>query len=409
MPEIYPLSNGMRAVHYAVPGSHVVHCALMIKCGARDEPAGKTGLAHFIEHTFFKGTKKRSSKQVLSFLEENGGELNAYTTKEETCIHASVMRSELDKAADIISDIFINATFPAEELEKEKQVIIDEIHAYEDTPYEQIYDDFEQLLFHKHPMGNPILGAEKEINRFQRQDIIRFMSSRYSAKNIIWIVAGDVSRDDVMRTASFFLKSKAKGRLQRKAPAGKSGLRHEILKPVSQFHFIMGRKAHSFENKDRYAMMLLNNVLGGPAMNSILNMNIREKYGYTYVIESGYHAFSDTGIFHIYFATDQRYFQKTRDLVYKELQKLRNQPLSERKLKKYREQLCGQLIMAQENRLNVMLGMGRSALLTGKIPSLDELLDSIRSVNTSQFKKVAGSMLNPEEMTELVYKPAEET
>lgn len=405
MPEIYKLPNGMKAIRCHVPSSHIVHCALMIKCGGRDEPAGKSGIAHFIEHTFFKGTRKRSSRQIINYLEEKGGELNAYTTKEETCIHASVMKKELPKASDIISDILLNATFPSDELEKEKQVVIDEIHAYEDTPYEQIYDDFEGILFHQHPMGNPILGKEEHIRSFTRKDIVSFMKSKYCPENMLWIVSGDVTEKEVKDTAQLFAGFKQDGKLQRKKPLTPKLKFAVKKKAVSQYHFIMGSKAYAFSDKHRFAMALLNNILGGPGMNSRLNLNIREKYGYTYTIESGYHAFSDTGIFHIYFATDKKYFEKTQLLVFRELQKLVEEEMTPRSLKKYKDQFCGQLLMAQENKLNVMLGMGRSALLTGSIPELEAILAGINAITVEEIKWVAEKMLNPDKMSRLIYEP----
>ncbi|MEP7265660.1 MAG: pitrilysin family protein [Bacteroidota bacterium] len=407
MPDIYQLKNGMKAIRYYVPDSPVVHCALMINCGARDEPANKTGLAHFIEHTFFKGTKNRTSRQILNSLEISGGELNAYTTKEETCLHASVIKEHLWQASDVISDIFLNATFPVRELEKEKKVILDEIHAYEDMPYEQIYDDFENVLFKNHPLGNSILGKEKHIQTFTQKDILHFMKTRYSMQNIVWIVAGDVDEKSVLKTAALFNKGKASGKLKRASPVKRNKIIQLEKKPISQYHYISGKKGYAFDHPNRFALSLLNNVLGGPGMNSRLNMNIREKYGFTYTIESGYHAFSDTGIFHLYFATDKKYFEKTKQLVAKELTKLAEEKITERKLNQYKQQLCGQIIMAQENKLNVMLGMGRSALLKGRIPALEELIERIQTITVSKFKSVADEMLDPASMTTLIFEPEE--
>jgi predicted Zn-dependent peptidase len=405
MPDIYQLPGGMKAMRLFVPDSHVVHCALMINCGGRDEPDKKSGLAHFIEHTFFKGTKKRTSRQILNSLEEHGGELNAYTTKEETCLHASVMKQHFNKAADLIADIFLNATFPVNEIEKEKKVIVDEIHAYEDTPYEQIYDDFEGILFSNHPLGNPILGVEQHISSFSQNDITDFIKTRYSLQNMVWIVAGNVTEEEVRKTAQLFLTGKRNGKLKRSVPRSKKIISTTKKKPVSQFHLITGRKGYSFTDEKRFTLSLLNNVLGGPGMNSRLNMNIREKYGYTYTIESGYHAFSDTGTFHIYFATDKKYFEKTQLLVEREMKRLAEEQLSTRQLEKYKQQLCGQLFMAQENKLNVMLGMARSVLVTGAVPPLDVLINKIQSVNMTMFKNVAEEMLDPKALSTLIYEP----
>jgi predicted Zn-dependent peptidase len=203
MPEILQLKNGLRAIHYYIPDSPVVHCGIMVNCGGRDEPKSKAGLAHFIEHIFFKGTKKRSSRQILNSLEVLG---------EETCIHASIMKQHLPKAADVIADIFLNATFPARELEKEKKVILDEIHAYEDIPYEQIYDDFECVLFKNHPLGNPILGKENDIKSFTQKDVRNFIQERYHLNNTVWMVAGSITKEEVLQTAALFYGAKNKGK-----------------------------------------------------------------------------------------------------------------------------------------------------------------------------------------------------
>lgn len=405
-PRIQELKGGFKVIHYPIPDSPVTHCALMIKTGARDEPVDKTGLAHFIEHILFKGTKKRKAYHILNSLEIVGGELNAYTTKEETCIHASVMNRYVDRAAELISDIIYNSTFPVKEIEKEKKVVIDEIHAYEDMPYEQIFEDFEGILFKNHSLGNSILGSEKHIHSFSQNDVLKFTRGAYNENDMVWIVAGSISEADVYKMGEkYFSKRKYSGGIKRKKPGLIRKTELTMTKPNSQFHFITGSRAYSLKHEDRYALILLNNILGGPGMNSRLSMNIREKYGYTYSIESGYHALSDTGIFHIYFATEKMHFEKTRNLVYKELDKMMHEKLTDRRLNQHKQQLIGQIYMSQENKLNVMLAMAKSVFYFNKILTLKEIANLINDISLTQFKKVAGEMLDSNKMSSLVYEP----
>ena len=405
-PRIHHLNGGINVIHYPIPDSPVTHCALMIKAGARDESSDKTGIAHFIEHILFKGTTKRKSYHILNSLEIVGGELNAYTTKEETCIHASVMNRYTDRAAELIADIIYNSTFPLKEIEKEKKVIVDEIHAYEDMPYEQIFEDFEGILFKNHALGNSILGSEKHISSFTQKDVLKFIGNAYNESNMVWVIAGSMSESAVIHMAEkYFSKKKYKGHIKRIKPSAIRSTESIIKKPNSQYHFITGQRAYSLKHENRFALILLNNILGGPGMNSRLSMNIREKYGFTYSIESGYHALSDTGIFHIYFATEKMHFEKTKSLVFKELDKMMNEKLSERRFNQHKQQLIGQINMSQENKLNVMLAMAKSVFYFKHILTLEEITETINAISQSQFRQVAGEMLDASKMSTLIYEP----
>jgi predicted Zn-dependent peptidase len=407
MVETHQLTNGLRIVYTHHPGTPVTHCALMIKAGSRDEIPGQEGLAHFIEHALFKGTKKRKSYHILNRLEVVGGELNAYTTKEETCIHASVMNQYLDRAVELITDIIFNSVFPEKEIEKEKDVILDEIRSYMDTPYEQIFDDFENLIFKGHALGHPILGYEESLLKIKRRDLLAYIKTCYHPSRMVFSVSGSCGIAEVVKLAEKYFKG-TKGDI--KTPHRAS---FKVYKPVkkndprtvAQVHYISGMPGFSYYDPDRYVLVLLNNLLGGPGMNSRLNLNIREKYGFTYTIESGYHAYSDSGIFHVYFATDQRHFEKTKKLVEQELDKLRENTLSEKMFSQYKEQMLGQIMMAQENRLSVMLSITKGLLYFDRIISLKEIMDRIKVITPQQIRSVSGRLLSPKKHSTLVYEP----
>ena len=402
------LSNGLRVLYNHDPNCVVTHCGLLIKAGARDEPDNKPGLAHFIEHTLFKGTTMRKSFHILNHLEVIGGELNAYTTKEETCLHASVMNQYLERAASLIADIAFNASFPEKELQKEKDVIIDEIHAYEDTPYEQIYDDFETLVFKGHSLGHPILGTIPSVQAFKRTDIVNYIRDKYRTHQMVFAVSGNAGLENVIALAEkYFGKRSNQSPLEKRKPFKKiKPAQSTVVRSINQVHCISGCTAYSLTSPHRYAMILLNNILGGPGMNSKLNLNIREKYGYTYSIESGYHAYSDTGLFHIYFATDKKNFERVLNLVNKELEKMKS-PVSDRQFNQYKKQLVGQINMAQEHKLNLLLGMAKSLLYFNTILSLDEVNANIQNIALPQFLQVANNILNTHTHTSLLYQPAE--
>lgn len=405
--EVHRLPNGLRLLYVHHPESRVTHCGLLMKAGTRDEIAGKEGLAHFIEHSLFKGTKKRKSYHILNRLEVVGGELNAYTTKEETCLHASVMSTYFERAAELIADVAFHSVFPAKEIEKEKEVILDEIRSYQDTPYEQIFDDFEGQLFKGHTLGHPILGTESSLKSFTRTDLVKYVESQYDPSAMVFAVSSDLPAEKVLSIAmKYYGAVKKKGRKPSRKPFSKYKRNEQHLpKPISQVHYITGRPAYALQDPRRYGLVLFNNLLGGPGMNSRLNLNIREKYGFTYTIESGYHTYTDTGIFHIYFATDAGHFAKTEKLLKKEIDIVCEKSFTAKQVHQYQEQLIGQIQLAQENRLSVLLSMAKSQLNLGRIVPLSEISDKIRAVDAKQLREIARDMLRPEGRSLLVYLP----
>lgn len=404
--EIFELSNGIRVVHKQVNRT-VAHCALMIATGSRDEKEGEEGLAHFIEHVLFKGTKKRKAYHILSRMEDVGGELNAYTSKEETVIYTSFLREDYERAIELIADIGLNSSFPIKEIEKEKEVIIDEINSYRDNPSEAIFDDFEQLIFPENPLGVNILGSHESVKAFSRKHVQEFIQREYSNEGMVFSSVGNIS--------SLRLKNKLEKHFEafqfkpkkssRNKPDAIEGNHRTDKKPIVQSHLVMGRQTYSANDLNARSLMLLNNLLGGPGMNSRLNLNVREKYGITYNIESFYSPYSDCGLFGVYLGTDQKFIPKSKDLVFKEFKKLRDKKLGSLQLAKAKRQLLGQIAMGQENNTSLMLALGKSLLAFNKIDSFEHISNKINGISAEHLQEVSQEVLNPDKMNELLFVP----
>ncbi len=402
----YTFKNGIRLVYLENP-SPVSHCGLMVGAGSRNEEKGKEGLAHFIEHVLFKGTKKRKSYQVLNRLEIVGGELNAYTTKEETCVHASFMPEHFERAVELISDIVFHSEFPEKEIEKEKEVVLDEINSYMDNPMEQIYDDFECLIFKNRPLGNPILGTSKSVKAFTRKDILGFIKKNYINQNIVFSYTGDLPFEMVRQTAeNYFAKEGRSGKIAKTSATHsvKSQICIEPKKTI-QSHYIAGSVAYSVHSNKRFPLFLMNNILGGPGMNSKLNMNIREKYGLTYHIESAYVPFSDSGLFNIYLASEKKFLNKCLGLVEKEFNKMKTVRIGNSMLSRYKYQLKGQIAIAQENKPGVMLNNAKSLLNYNKPLNILEVFRKIDEITAEQILDVSNEILDNTRISSLLYDP----
>lgn len=403
----YELKNGLRGIHIPAPGQ-IAHCAVMIHAGTRDEPEKRQGLAHFIEHTLFKGTKKRKTLQVLSCLDAVGGELNAYTSKEITCIYASFTLPYLDRAADLLSDILLNSTFPEREIEKEKEVVAEEIRMYLDTPSEQVFDEFESAVFGTHPLGRNILGTEDSLARITRNDLLAFVKKHYHSGQIVLCTSGDFSKTQAMEIAERYFGTLAHRSVSRPAKPFRAykAAAHDKHNDTHQAHCIIGAPAYSVKHKNRTALALVANVLGGPAMNSRLSLSIREKNGLAYAVEAGYTPFTDTGLFHVYFGTDPQNVARCMELVHKELRMLREKTLSPVQLSAAKRQLKGQLALAQENRLNMLLGCGKSLLVQGKILPVEKIYEAVDAVSAVQMRETANEIMNHERLSSLFLRPA---
>ncbi len=401
---LFTLSNGLRVVHQK-NNRGVAHCGLMVNAGTRDELEGEEGLAHFIEHAIFKGTKNRRTYHILNRLDSVGGELDAFTTKEMTCISASFLTEYYDRAIELISDICLNPTFPEKELEKEKAVVMDEILVYMDSPADQIYDDFESQVFHQHALGNQILGKVKSLKCFDKKTILNYMKRLYHADNMVFTSVGNISEKR--------LKSKLEKHFSSLSTTETSSPRFpftpqkvqtiKIQRDSYQTHCMMGKATYGSNHPKRTQLSLLNNLLGGPAMNSILNLRVREKYGYTYNIESNFATYSDAGIFSIYVASDPKYIEKSIQAIYRELKELRNKKLSNNKLHLAKQQLKGQIAIARESYNVMMLSNGKNILRHGRVRTLKEVYQNLDEISADDLQEIAQIELNPQNFNLLFF------
>jgi len=403
---LFTLKNGIRVIHKP-SSSEVAHCGFITNTGSRDEFLDENGITHFIEHALFKGTSKRKAYHILNRIDNVGGEINAYTTKENTSIYASFTKTYFERALELLTDILFNSTYPENELEKEKEVIIDEINSYLDSPYEQIYDDFEEQIFKNHPLGMNILGTEKSVKKINRNKILAFITKHYLTNQIVFSVVGNIELKRIKRLCEKYLNDipEKSSNYKRNTFNSYSPSNYSIKKDVYQTHCIIGNLAYDAHNKNKNGFILLNNILGGPAMNSRLNMSIREKYGYTYNIESAYTIFSDTGLFYIYLGTDQKHIDSCLKLVNKELKLLKTKKISSAQLHKAKQQLIGQITLAEENNCNVMLGLGKSLLLYNKVEDLKDIHQKINKLTEKELQDIANEIFDENQLSSLIFIP----
>jgi predicted Zn-dependent peptidase len=403
---VHTLPNGIRLLH--VPSASAIsHACIIINSGSRDEKENEGGLAHFIEHLIFKRTEKRSTNQILTRLENVGADLNAYTTKEYTCIHASFLNPYLDRTIELFNDIVFHSTFPEEEMEKEKSVILDEIASYLDQPEEAIYDDFEDLVFAGHPLGKNILGTTESVNQLSRQDIKNFISANYHTDKIVIAVLGNYTLDKVVKTGSKYY-AEVPGNLHhenRSAPQSTVAVHQTFQKPITQAHTILGAKAYSLYHPYKTGLLLLNNIICGTGMSSILNLQLREKHGIAYSIESSYSPLSDTGIFTLYFGTDKEKVDRALSLIYKEFKKIREKPLTEIQLQKAKNKFIGQIALGEENRIGLIISMAKSLIDYDRIDSLATVFEKIEAVSTREMAAIADEMLEEKNLSLLTFYP----
>ena len=408
--------------------SPVAYCALSIKTGTRYEPAQYNGLAHLLEHMLFKGTLKRTSNSINNVLEREGGELNAYTTKEEIVLCATTLREDLPKAVDLLAELAFTSTFPQKELEKELDVVYDEIISYKDSPAESIYDHFETLLFKGHPLEKAILGEKKSLRKINSSILKEFLTSNFTPSNMVYTAVGNIEEREFQK-----LVQKSVNKYYRQIEAvpnrevekdldyemensrveaeGCTSLAigtpftMELTKRNHQAHCIIGTSAYSYsDGSRRIALALITNILGGPASISRLNNILREKHALVYNIEANYTPYSDTGIFSIYFGCDKSLLAKCKELVYKELDKIVSVPLTERELKNAKKQFLGQLFISQDNAESQCLAMGKSIMVYGKMYPFEQTRIQIEQLTADQLQQVAQEVLSKERLSELVYR-----
>lgn len=403
---VHTLPNGIRLLH--VPSASAIsHACIIINRGSRDEKENQSGLAHFIEHLIFKRTEKRSTNQILNRLESVGADLNAYTTKEYTCIHASFLNPYLDRTLELFNDIVFHSTFPEEEMEKEKGVILDEIASYQDQPEESIYDDFEDLVFAGHPLGRNILGTAASVSSLSRKDIQQFIAENYRTDKIVVAVIGNYSLKKLINTGSKYygeVKPNLDGE-QRIKPEPQPIFTKAQHKPIAQAHTVLGCQAYSLHHPYKTGLLLLNNHFGGTGMSSVLNLQIREKYGIAYTIESGYSPLTDTGIFTLYFGTDIEKVDKALSLIFKEFKKLRENPLTEIQLQKAKQKFIGQIALGEENRIGLIISMAKSLLEYDRIDDLQTVFGKIEAVTKADMAEIATEIFDERNLSALTFYP----
>ena len=398
------LSNGLRIIHLPV-NSSVAYCGFAVNVGARDEKKHEHGLAHFVEHTLFKGTRKRKAWHILNRMENVGGELNAYTTKESTFVYAIFMEKDLTRAVELISDLVVNSQFPENEIKKECEVIIDEIQSYEDSPSELIFDDFENLLFDGHPLGHHILGKKSTLKSFDTAKGKSFLEQFYVAENMVFFSMSNTNFQQVIKITEKYLRfvPVQKTHILREKPPVISAREIHKKKKTHLSHVIIGGRSYDMYNENRYPLFLLNNLLGGPGMNSRLNVVLREKNGLAYQIESNITSYTDTGVFSIYFGTDPKNRERAISLIEKEIANVCSNKLTTTQLSSAKKQAIGQLGVSSDHKEGLFLGLGKSFLHYDCYETLPAVFARIDCITAEQILETANEILHPEKIFRLIY------
>ena len=401
-------------MQYAVKrsGSSVAYCALSIKCGTRDEEGFHSGIAHFVEHTIFKGTERRSAAVINGYLDRLGGELNAFTTKEEIVLHATVLKEDLSKAAALLFELATCPTFPDQEINTEKGVVIDEIQSYKDSPSEDIYDKFEEMLFKGHPLSGNILGTKASVRKITRKELLNFAQTKFRPEKIAFTIVADIDEKAMEKSVIKLADKHFSAHTASEAPAAGNTAAVLASEPFDttlskrnhQANCIIGGLAPSlYQDRERLATVLLCNILGGPANNSILNSVLREKNGWVYGVECSYTQYSDTGIVAISLGCDKSNLDKCAKAIYKEIGKLQEEMLSERKLKAAKKQLLGQMAISGDNGETQCLSMGKGLLAYGKLNTGKETRQMVEGITAEDIREMARTIFAPSNLSKLIY------
>ena len=436
----YTLDNGLRIIHLP-SDSQVVYCGYQINAGTRNEEPGEEGLAHFCEHVTFKGTERRKAWHILNCLESVGGDLNAYTNKEGTVYYSAILKEHIARAVDLLSDIVFHSVYPQAEIDKEVEVICDEIESYNDSPAELIYDEFENILFKGSPLGHNILGTAEQVRAFKTEDALRFTQKLYRPDNAIFFAYGDIDFKKLvklLKTLNFehgtlnFMNSKTSetptaemeaGDANHKVQSSKFNVQSKevqsskfnvqskvagktivMQKNTHQAHVMIGTQAYDVNDDRRMPLYLLNNMLGGPGMNAKLNLALREHNGLVYTVESTMVSYGDTGTWSIYFGCDEHDVKRCLRLVRKELDKFMQKPLSDAQLKAAKKQIKGQIGVACDNRENFALDFGKSFLHYGWEKNVDRLYEQVDEITAAQIQAVAQELFDKDRLTTLIFK-----
>lgn len=404
--EVFSLSNGIQVIHQQKDGD-AAHLGLFVNVGSRDENEDEIGLAHMLEHCMFKGTTNRKAYHILNRLDNIGGELNAYTTKEETAIHSSFLKQYYPRAIELTFDIAFNPTFPDKEITREKLIILDEFYAYKENPSDQIFEDFDQIIFPDHALGRSILGTPKHIKKAKRKNLLQFHQNYYHPENMVIASVGNVTTKQLHKWLEKFLPQKELSgeKVHRTAPSDYKVQQIIQKKQVHQAHIMIGNQAYASNHDKKRALILLNNILGGPSLNNRLNLNISEKHGFAYHLESNYSGFSDSGEFSIYMGTDHKQLDQSVELIHKELNKLRTEKLGVIQLNQAKQQIKGQIALGHESGLNIMLSLGKSLLTFNKVDFISEIFQQIDKITATDLADVANEVFAPNELSSLIYVP----
>ena len=427
----YTLDNGLRIIHLP-SDSKVVYCGYQINAGTRNEEPGEEGLAHFCEHVTFKGTERRKAWHILNCLESVGGDLNAYTNKEGTVYYSAILKEHIARATDLLTDIVFHSVYPQTEIDKEVEVICDEIESYNDSPAELIYDEFENIIFKGSPLGHNILGTAEQVRSFKTEDALRFTRKLYRPDNAIFFAYGDIDFKKLVRLLkkSFLSEERRvkseettfgdRRESQFNSPEAQAqfNIQHSTFntqhsfegqtivmqKNTHQAHVMIGTRAYDVNDSRRMPLYLLNNMLGGPGMNAKLNLALREHNGLVYTVESTMVAYGDTGIWSIYFGCDEHDVKRCLRLVRKELDKFMQKPLSEAQLKAAKKQIKGQVGVACDNRENFALDFGKSFLHYGWEKNVDRLYEQVDEITAEQIQAVAQELFDKDRLTTLIFR-----
>ena len=399
-------------IRYAVKrsGSAVAYCSLGIACGTRYEQGFHSGIAHFTEHTLFKGTEHKSSSVINGYLDRLGGELNAYTTKEEIVLHATILKEDLSKASSLLMEIATEATFPDNEVNTERGVVIDEIKSYKDSPSEDVYDRFEEKLFRGHSLSMPILGTPQSVRATSAEELRRFYKEKFGPGSMVFTIVADIDEKrmeaDLLRTFDKFFSGSGmvSGELTRPESVTLDNVFDEVInKRNHEANAVIGGYAPSlYEERERIATSLMSNILGGPAMNSILNDILREKHGWVYGVESSYTQYSDTGIMAISLGCEKENTEKCIDAVRREISKFQDNALTDRKLRAAKKQFLGQIAISSDNGESQCLSMGKSLLAYGKVASAEEIKREIEAVSADMIRDMACRIFAPDRTSCLI-------
>ena len=417
----YTLDNGLRIIHLP-SDSKVVYCGYQINAGTRNEEPGEEGLAHFCEHVTFKGTERRKAWHILNCLESVGGDLNAYTNKEGTVYYSAILKEHIARAVDLLTDIVFHSVYPQAEIDKEVEVICDEIESYNDSPAELIYDEFENIIFKGSPLGHNILGTAEQVRSFKTEDALRFTRKLYRPDNAIFFAYGDIDFKKLVRLLKkSFLSEERRVKSEKfNSPEAQAqfNIQHSTFntqhsfegqtivmqKNTHQAHVMIGTRAYDVNDSRRMPLYLLNNMLGGPGMNAKLNLALREHNGLVYTVESTMVAYGDTGIWSIYFGCDEHDVKRCLRLVRKELDKFMQKPLSEAQLKAAKKQIKGQVGVACDNRENFALDFGKSFLHYGWEKNVDQLYEQVDEITAEQIQAVAQELFDKDRLTTLIFR-----